>query len=229
MARMPRVVLPGMPHHIVQRGVRSMRIFSTDDDRMEYLDLLRNQSEQHGVVFWAWCLMSNHVHFVAVPEHLDSLSRAFGEAHRRFTLRINHREDARGHLFQERFHSFPIQTENYLVAVIRYVELNPVRAGVVSGAEKYRWSSARYHVRGEEDPLVKSSPIMAMVSDWKGFLREKIEGASLLEIREKIRTGRPLGAEAWVEKLERLSGRELLPRKRGRRKGWRKPRAKTKD
>ena len=143
MPRLARVVLPELPHHVIQRGVRSMPVFASDHDRQKYLSLLKEFGARHGVQFWAWCLMTNHVHLVVVPKHDTSLARAIGEAHRRYTLALNVREGVRGHLFQERFHSFPIQTDRHLIAVVRYVERNPVRAGLARQAADYPWSSAR--------------------------------------------------------------------------------------
>jgi putative transposase len=221
MARLARVVIPGMPHHIVQRGVRSLPIFPTDRDRKEYLDLLALLGKQYGVEYWAWCLMSNHIHLVAVPESADSLARAIGEAHRRYTRQINLREGVRGHLFQERFHSFPVETDSYLTSVIRYVETNPIRAGLAKTAEAYRWSSARYHVKGEPDPLVKDSPIGRKSASWRDMLRETSE-ADIEKARLHTSTGRPLGGEPWVKKIEKQLGVPLIPRRGGWPKG--KPR-----
>ena len=111
------------------------------------------------VEIWAWCLMPNHVHLIAVPKNEEGLARAIGEAHRRYTRRINSREGWRGHLWQERFASFPMD-ENYLLVATRYVEMNPVRAGMVHAPEDYRWSSARAHLEGQDDQLVKVAPLL---------------------------------------------------------------------
>jgi putative transposase len=221
MARLARVVIPGTPHHVVQRGVRSLAVFHSDRDRKEYLDLLAQIGKDCGVQFWAWCLMTNHIHLVAVPATADGLARAIGETHRRFTRQINLREGVRGHLFQERFHSFPVEPESYLTSVIRYVETNPVRAGLVKTPEAYRWSSARYHVKGETDPLVKESPIGRKSASWRDALRE-ISDEEIEKTRLHTSTGRPLGGEPWVKKIEKQLGVSLLPRKGGWPKG--KPR-----
>jgi putative transposase len=212
MARLARVVAPNLPHHVIQRGVRSMAIFATDEDREGYVTLLAEFAGRYKLGIWAWCLMTNHVHLVVVPERKDSLARAVGEAHRRYTRRINLREAVRGHLFQERFHSFPIQADGHLLAVVRYVERNPMRAKMVVHAEDYSWSSARYHVAGRVDRLVKSSPIRGMVKDWRRFLRGDEARTEVDTIRQHVRTGRPWGATPWVKKLEGRLGRPLLPR-----------------
>ena len=113
------------PHHVVQRGVRRMNVFFSADDRQEYLDLLLQSARKHALDFLAWCLMDNHCHFVVVPHHEKSLAGTFGEAHRRYTRLVNFREGWRGHLWQERFHSYPMN-ERHLHAAVRYVEMNPV-------------------------------------------------------------------------------------------------------
>src|SRR3990170_8332210 len=105
MARISRVVAPGYPHHITQRGVRSMTVFRSDEDRNAYLRFIREETTRFGVEILAWCLMTNHVHFIAVPSQNTALARAFGEAHRRFTCARNMAENVRGYLFQGRFGS----------------------------------------------------------------------------------------------------------------------------
>ena len=153
MARIARIVVPGMPHHVVQRGVRRMDVFFSDDDRYAYLDLLAEQGRRFGVRYLAWCLMANHVHLIAIPEQESSLARGIGEAHRRYTRRINFQQGWRGYLFQGRFHSFPLDG-NYLLAAMRYVLRNPVRAGLVNRPWDYPWSAARWLAGfASEDPL----------------------------------------------------------------------------
>jgi putative transposase len=196
-----------------------MNLFRDDADRERYLELLNDLAGRCGLQFWSWCLMSNHVHFVAVPKEEDSLARVIGEAHRRYTRMINLREGVRGHLFQERFHSFPIQEDRYLLAVGRYVELNPVRAGMVRKAEAYAWSSARHHAEGAPDRLVRKSPFNEMVDHWKEFVGGGDEERELKEIRARVKTGRPWGAGKWVKGLEKKVGRMLEPRPVGRPRG----------
>lgn len=124
MARIARIVVPGMPHHITQRGNRPQETFFKEDDYREYISLMSASCHLHGVEIWAYCLMSNHVHLIAVPKQDESLRSAIGEAHRRYTRSINFRQNWSGHLWQERFASFPMN-ESYLLAAARYVELNP--------------------------------------------------------------------------------------------------------
>ena len=129
MARIARVVAPGLPHHITQWGNRRQQTFFTDDDYQQYVALLSSSCRRSGVEIWAYCLMPNHVHLIAVPQEPDSLRAAIGEAHRRYTRMINFRQGWRGHLWQERFASF-VMDEQYLLATARYVETNPVKAGL---------------------------------------------------------------------------------------------------
>ena len=125
MARIARVVLPGIPHRVVQRGVRSQRLFFGDPDRGEYLRLLAEQGRRHGLLYVAWCLMPNHVHLIVIPETETSLAKGIGEAHKAYTRRINFRQATRGYLFQGRFASCPLD-ERHLFAAVRYILRNPV-------------------------------------------------------------------------------------------------------
>ena len=210
MARIARVVVPGLPHHITQRGVRSMAIFSSDKDRHDYLALLAVAAERFGLKFWAWVLMDNHVHLLVVPRHEDSMARAIGDAHRRYTRKVNFREGVRGHLFQERFHSYPVQEDHHAVAVGRYIELNPVKARLARRAESYRWSSASFNagVRAE-DQLVVSRKLEALTGDWRDVLRQGEREGERERIERHIGTGRPLGSDRWARGLERRLGRRV--------------------
>jgi putative transposase len=167
MARIARVVVPGIPHHVTQRGNRRQQTFFLPDDYKAYIDLLAEWCRICRVEILAWCLMPNHVHLIVVPETETALARAIGEAHRRYTRRINFREGWRGHLWQERFASFPMD-EGYLLAAARYIEMNPVAAGIVSHPGDYRWSSAGAHLAGLDDALTRVEPLLALVDSW-GF------------------------------------------------------------
>lgn len=218
MARLARVVLPNLPHHVIQRGVRSLPLFQTDEDRTTYLSLLEEFGGRCGLRFWAWCLMTNHVHLVVVPpDDPAALARAIGEAHRRYSRLVNFREGVRGHLFQERFHSFPIQTDAHFLTVVRYVERNPIRARMVAQAVDYPWSSARHHVQNTPDPLVTESPIPELAPDWAQVLTEPEE--ELAAVRWHVRTGWPWGEEPWLTRLEQRTRRHLRPQHGGWPKG----------
>ena len=208
MGRISRVVVPEYPHHVTQRGVRSMAVFQTDEDRRCYLQFLGEEAGRFGVEILAWCLMTNHVHFIAVPKKGDSLARAFGEAHRRYTRMKNFKEGVRGYLFQGRFSSCVLD-ERHLLAAASYVELNPVRAGIVKRAWAYPWSSASFHTgRSRVDPLVKDRKLRGLVSDWDEFLRDATHKEDET-IRKMSRTGRPGGDAAFVSLVGESRGGRL--------------------
>ena len=215
MARLARLDIPGLPHHVTQRGNRRQQTFFCDDDYAAYLYLMAEWCAERGVTIWAYCLMPNHIHLIALPQSEDGLARAIGEAHRRYTRRINFRQKWRGYLWQGRFGSF-VMDEPYLLAAARYVELNPVRAGLVLDAADWRWSSAKAHLAGRDDPLVRVAPLLAMAGDWRGFLDSAIPESELRDLREHGRTGYPLGNATFVERLEQTFGRRLRPGKPGR-------------
>jgi len=157
--------------------------------------------------------MTNHVHLIAVPAEEKSLALGVGEAHRRYTRCVNFREGWRGYLFQGRSHSFPLDG-GYLLAAVRYVLRNPVRAGLVRRPWGYRWSSAKWFV-GErrDDPLAAPSDMLARITDRRAFLLQ--DDDSLTEFRKHARTGRPLGSESFLMQLEQSTGRALRPKRRG--------------
>ena len=167
---------------------------------------------------WAYSLMPNHVHMIMVPASEEGLRRAIGEAHQRYTCRVNFREGWRGHLWQERFASAPLD-ERYLLAATRYGELNPVRAGLVKDPAAYPWSSAAAHLSGRDDDLVQVKPPLDMVGNWKDFLLGGVAEQEIAQIRRHEKTGRPLGSDDFVGKLEQASGRILHRQKPGRRRG----------
>ncbi len=217
MARIARVVAPGLPHHVTQRGNRRQETFFREKDYREYIHLMSEWCSRWKVEVWAYCLLPNHVHMIVIPESEDGLRRAIGEAHRRYTRLINFREGWRGHLWQGRFASFTMD-EKYLLAATRYVELNPLRAGFVKHPESYKWSSAAAHISGKDDTLVKVKPLLEMVRDWKEFLSSGISEDELRRMRYHEKTGRPLGSEGFVKKLEETLGRILRRQKPGRKR-----------
>lgn len=212
MPRGPRTVIAGLPHHVTQRGNRRQRTFFRDTDYLAYLDYMRDACERHGVEVWAWCLMPNHTHLAVVPSSESALSRAISDAHQRYTYEINQREGWRGHLWQGRYFSFAMD-ERYLRATVRYIELNPVRAGLVEKPQDYPWSSARAHLSGRDDGLVKVAPMLGRIADWAAFLRTETEAEEMIDIRKHQSTGRPLGDERFVTELEEKVGRPLRPQR----------------
>jgi len=158
--------------------------------------------------------MPNHIHLIAVPQSADGLRRAIGEAHRRYTRMVNFREGWRGHLWQGRFASFVLD-EPYLLTAARYVELNPVRAGLINSPSRYPWSSAGEHVRGRDDALVKVAPLLQLATNWRRFLTRVVREEDLKLLRSHEHTGRPLGDEAFLASLEQNLGRILRRQKPG--------------
>ncbi len=214
MARLARVVAPGLPHHVTQRGNRRQPTFFCDEDYQQYVELMARFCKAERVAIWAYCLMPNHVHLIAVPQTREGLRRAIGEAHRRYTRMVNFRERWRGHLWQGRFASYVLD-ETYLLTAARYVELNPVRAGLVNTPRQYRWSSAAAHLRGKDDALARVGPLLRLEPDWRRFLARVIREEDLQILRAHEHTGRPLGEEAFLESLEQNLGRILKRQKPG--------------
>ena len=192
-----------------------MDVFFCDDDRRAYLRLLRDFGAEHGVAFWGYCLMSNHVHLIAVPKTAESLARAIGRAHQAYTRRVNVREGWRGYLWQGRFFSCPLG-RRHAERALCYVENNPVRAGLVRRAEDWEWSSASGHLGGAPDPLTAPAPFVDDPKAWRFLLRKGMADEEGAALRERTRTGRPLGTPDFVARLERRLHRVLKPRKPGR-------------
>jgi putative transposase len=215
---MARAVAPGYPHHVTQRGNRRQQTLFNDEDYPADPGLISHWCDLNGVRIWAYCLMPNHVHLIAVPESNDGLRLSIGEAHRRYTRRVNFRQGWRDHLWQGRFSSFIMQ-QSYLLACTKYIELNPVRAGLVQKPEKWRWSSASPHLKGRDDVLVKVKTLLEMVStSWKQFLSTGAREYEIDILKKHERTGRPLGEDGFVETLETLLNRKLKCQKPGPKK-----------
>ena len=214
MPRIARVVLPKYPHHVTQRGNRRQETFFSDDDYRLYLELVSEACRKHKTAVWAYCLMPNHVHLVMVPREEDGLRASLAEAHRQYSRQINFREDWRGHLWQERFHSCPMD-RTHLLAAVRYVEQNPVKAGLVRRPANWPWSSARAHLEGCDDELVRVRPMLKLVGDWARYLKDKNPAEAETRLERHARTGRPLGDARFLKRAERITGRHLKPEKSG--------------
>ena len=218
MARLPRVVIPGFPHHVTQRGNGRQRTFFEDGDYALYLNLLAVAAERARAQVWAYCLMPNHVHIVLTPEDDQGLSRTFGELHRRYTGFINARRRTTGHLWQGRFGSVAMD-EAHFVTALRYVALNPVRARLVERAEDWAWSSTRALIAGADDHVVTVAPALERVGDFAVFLGEEFDEAlSYAALRKAESVGRPVGSAAWLADMEARTGKVLVAGKRGPKK-----------
>jgi putative transposase len=214
MARIARVVVPGFPHHVTQRGSRRQQTFFRESDYEDYLALMAEWCKHCGVEIWCYCLMPNHVHLIARPKTEDGLRRGIGEAHRRYTRLVNFREGWRGYLWQGRFASYVLDAR-HLRAAARYIEMNPVRARLAARPEDYRWSSARAHLLGEDDLLVRVKRLVDIVPDWRGLLDSALSDDEMENLRRHERTGRPLGDEKFLRSVERKIGRDLHREKPG--------------
>jgi putative transposase len=214
MARFPRAVALGAAHHITQRGVDQQRVFFTDADRRTYLDCLQTYSAPARLRILAYCLMSNHIHLVAIPEEPQSLATALRRTHGRYALYLNSRRHRIGHLWQNRFYSCALD-ETHLWAALRYVELNPVRARLVTRPEEYAWSSASAHVGTNAPSTLLDWQFYSNSGGrerWTALLAEPEELAAIRALQRGTFTGRPLGSPDFVARLEQELGRPLAPR-----------------
>jgi putative transposase len=214
---MARVVFPGVPHHITQRGVRRFNVFLDDADHRRYLELLAIYAPKFGLGITAYSVMTNHVHIVGVPEHEDSIAKVFRDCHGIYAAEFNKKHSKSGHVWQARPYSCVLD-EAHMWAAIRYVERNPVRAGMVARAEDYLWSSARGHCGLTADPLLTPNFDQSLVKDWSAWLAEGTQSDSELRVRARTYTGRPCGDDDFVKKVEAVVGRRLSPGKPGRKR-----------
>ena len=219
MARLARFVVPGIPHHVTQRGNGRQQTFFSDADYAAYRDLLATHCAAHGVAVWSWVLMPNHVHLIVVPDHVDALRAALSKVHRAYAGRIHSREKRTGHFWQGRFGCVAMD-ESHLMGALRYVALNPVRARLTVRAEGWRWSSTSALLdpaRG--DGITDTGPVLERVSDFAALLRAG-EDASVSEaLRRAECVGRPLGSSAFLNRVEAILGRNPKPAKRGPKTG----------
>jgi putative transposase len=193
-------------------------ILSQDSDRITYLELLRQYSTLHGLSLLGYCLMSNHIHLIAVPHSAQAMAQTLKYAHGRYASYWNARQSASGHVWQGRFYSCPLD-DTHLWQALRYVELNPLRAGLVAAAEAWRWSSAAAHCgREAPDTMLAMQPWRKRWTalEWAEFLAAGESASELRALRQSTHTGRPLGTPDFVAGLERSTLRLLAPQKGGR-------------
>jgi len=225
MPRLPRIVIPDVPHHVTQRGNNKQDVFFVDDDKRVYLELLHAQSERYGFRIDGYCLMTNHVHVIGTPASEDSLAKALGRTHFLYTQYVNRMHDRSGHLWQNRFYSCAMDEEHSLNALC-YVELNPVRAGMAAHAWEYPWSSARAHCGDTpESELLRIDEWRETMpaNTWRELLdafQDDSEAAAKVHLHTS--TGRPLGSDSFLSHVECLLGRRVRPLPVGRPLGWRK-------
>ncbi len=219
MPRLSRSVFAGIPHHVTQRGNRREDVFFSDDDRLAYLEWLRSYCAQYDVQIQAYCLMTNHIHLVATPHTAEGLQKVLKPLHMRYAQRINRLKGWKGHVWQGRFFSSPLDDE-YLWSAIRYVERNPVRVDRVKKAEDYPWSSAAAHCGLREDDILGKKEdwgsMLVSTGDWSDWLSVGEEGDRLDVLRKHVEKGLPCGSESFVKALGEQIGRVLELRPQGR-------------
>jgi putative transposase len=218
MPRLARAVLPHALHHITQRGVRRFQVFLEDADYRRYLELLREYAQRFGLGIASYCVMPNHIHIIGEPERGDSIAKTLQYCHGMYAAEFNKKYQKFGHVWQARPFSCVLD-EPHAWAAVRYVERNPVRAGLVLKAEDYPWSSARAHCQLVNDPLLTSSlPGENLVKDWRLWLSTGASVDQETQIRNRTHTGRPCGDDSFIRTVEASLGRNLAPAKRGRRR-----------
>jgi len=216
MAREARLVIPGLPHHVVLRAKRGKALFFDDQDRRRYLDLLTGYAAAHCLQVWAWCLMPDHVHLVAVPKKARSLMAAIMPLQSHYSGYLRRTRKNRGVVWAGRFASCPLDKRHAWEA-IRFVERNPLRAGLVLRPDRYPWSSAGGHAGLREDPLLAGGlKVRGKGENWAKWLRAGEDAALVATIRACTRTGRPAGNETFIARLEKLTRRCLRAKKVGR-------------
>jgi len=216
MPRHARVVVPDIPHHVCQRGNRGVDVFHSDAQCQRYLIWLADYADRYGLAIWAYCLMSNHVHIVAVPANTDALALVMRPLQTRHAQQVNADSGTRGHLWHGRYYSCPLDGP-HLRAAVRYVERNPLRAGLVQRAEEYDWSSARTHCGLRPDPvLAPDMPLLAEIGDWSRWLSRPQDEDTLNLIRDRTEKGLPCGSARFVEQISAIVGRNLQQRPVGR-------------
>jgi putative transposase len=215
MARMARVVLPGFPHHITQRGIRRFNVFLDEADHQRYRELLALYAQRYELRIASYCLMTNHVHIVGVPQRRDSIAKTFKYCHGVYATEFNKKYRKTGHLWQARPYSCVLD-ESHAWAALRYVECNPVRARMVARAEHYPWSSAQARCGLLADALLDSAwPETNRIEDWSAWLAADRDVEREQRIRERTFTGRPCGDDSFVRSAEAAVGRSLALRKPG--------------
>jgi len=224
MPRIARIIAPGYPHHVTQRGNNRAQVFFDNEDRQTYVGLLAKYAQKYSLQIWAWCLMDNHVHLLVVPENETSLARGIGLTNMVYTQCLNRKLRQSGRIWQNRFFSCVVENNEYLWSVVRYIERNPLKVGLAVRVEDYRWSSAKAHLSGAKDDLLTQPDWLdaSARADYAYFISVEDEEQNNA-IRKATRTGRLFGSEGFIDNLEYELNRQIRNRKAGR------PRKKNSD
>jgi len=216
MTRQARFVIPGHLYHVTQRGNYRQHVFKDDQDRICYLKLIDRYAKEYNNDLYAFCLMTNHVHFIIKPQQLNSLSQIFCRAHQQYSLYYHKKNEIHGHLWQERFYSCLLEG-SHISAAIKYVECNPVRANLVKNAWDYLWSSTNFHL-GKKYNIVHLADIRPYITtdNWKVFLNQKQSSKEIDSIRQATNKGQVFGSNEYIEYLEKKHARILTPQIMGR-------------
>ena len=230
MSRLPRVTPVGVPTHIIQRGNNHQVCFGSEDDMMAYAGWLKEYSKKYNVEIHAWVLMSNHVHLLCTPQQKGAISQMMQSLGRKYVRYFNFQYQRTGTLWDGRYKSCLVQTERYLLEVYRYIELNPVRADMVSDPGDYVWSSYQINALGKESELcTPHSEYLRLgrtkklrMENYRSLFAHHVDDLLLEDIRQSTNKGMAIGNERFKEEIEKLTGRRQKTLKVGRRGGWRK-------
>ena len=230
MPRKSRVSIVGVPEHIIQRGNNRQIVFAGDDNMKAYVTWLKEYAKQYKVAIHAWVLMTNHVHLLCTPGQVNGVSQMMQALGRRYVQYFNRSHNRSGTLWEGRFRSCLVQEESYLLQLYRYIELNPVRAGMVDDPADYTWSSYQCNALGKKSDLLSPHPLFSALGEndeerqsvYRALIRENVEGKLLDNIRQAANKDLVLGNERFVEEVEIITGKILKEGKRGRPLGWRK-------
>lgn len=219
MPAFARVAIPGLVYHVTQRGNYRQDVFATDEDRATYLGYVASAALAYGLELHGWCLMTNHVHWIVLPTHEMAMAQSFRRAHSRFAGYMNRQQKrAAGHLWQGRYYSCPLDEEHFFAA-LRYVERNPLRAGLVRSAVAYRWSSAPARLGVEPAPDYLQTYLWAVSftsQEWARLLEDGEGAEEEGRLRASTIQGKPCGDTAFIERIEAKTGRNLRVRAVGR-------------
>jgi putative transposase len=224
MARLSRLAVPGHPHHLIQRGNNRQPIFLDDEDRHAYHGMLREAAVQHSVAVHAYVLMENHVHLLATPQSAQALSLMMQALGRRYVAWFNRRHQRSGTLWEGRFRGCVLESERFFLSCMRYIELNPVRHGLVAHPAEFPWSSHRHHIGIHTDPLIVDHELFWTLgntpfdrqSAYKALIEQSLSKDEVEQLSSSALKGWGLGSPAFLEKIGQQTGRRMTPRPRGR-------------
>lgn len=230
MPRLPRITPANIPVHIIQRGNNRQDCFVTDDNYSRYASWLQKYSKKYAVGIHAWVFMTNHVHLLCTPHNESGVSKMMQSLGRRYVQYFNREFHRSGTLWEGRFKSCIVQEDKYLLELYRYIELNPVRAGIVDSPGEYRWSSYQINGLGKSSELCAPHPNYLLlgngmderIKNYRGLFSGLVDKKLLQQIRENTHKGMAIGSERFKDEIEMLTGRRLKAKKRGRPVGWRK-------